>query len=336
MKISVVVPVYNSEKYISYCVKSVISQTYENWELILVDDGSTDNSLEILKDLAKKDSRIYLIHQENAGPGRARNVGIFHASGEYIVFLDSDDRINKDYLSLLSQKNEDVVFIDVNQTDEKFHILKKEYMSSFKNLSKDALLRQQMTGKINWGGVRKAVKRKLLLNNMIEFSEHKIGEEAIYSFLVLWNAKSFSFIDKAVYTYVNHAGSQSSTQMDDPWGNVALSLKKRIIEMDLYSNYGNTLNSFIITAAVISLARMALRYDYCLYRKLAKNRIQKLQKDIDSRCSIDFCSVDKKVFFLYPFLKGGWITPIFIISRLRRICGKINIFYIKKMSKNLW
>lgn len=322
MKISVIVPVHNSEKYISYCVKSVIAQTYENWELILVDDGSTDNSLKILQALAKKDNRIYVIHQENEGPGRARNVGIVHATGDYIVFLDSDDRINKDYLSLLSKRNEDVVFIDVNQTDEKFHILKREYMSSFKNLPKDVLLRQQMTGKINWGGVRKAVKRDLLLDNKIEFSKHKIGEEALYSFLVLWNAKSFSFIDRAVYTYVKHAESQSSTQMDDPWGKVALSLKKRIIEMDLYSNYGNTLNAFIITAAAISLDRMALRYDYCSYRKLAKNRIQNLRKEIDSRYSIDFYSLDKKVIFLYPFLKVGWITPVYIISRLRRVCGK--------------
>lgn len=156
MKISVIVPVYNSEKYVGRCVDSIIAQTYQNWELILVDDGSTDNSLSILQEYENHDSRIKVIHQNNEGPGIARNTGIINAIGDYIVFVDSDDRISEDYFDLLSKKNEDVVFIDVDQVDEDFRVLKREHMSSFEGLSKDAFLRQQMTGKINWGGGTKS------------------------------------------------------------------------------------------------------------------------------------------------------------------------------------
>lgn len=152
MKISVIVPVYNSEKYVRRCIESVIMQTYQNWELIMVDDGSEDNSLTILYEYEKQDSRIKVIHQDNKGPGNARNKGINHATGDYIVFVDSDDRIDENYFSLLSKKTEDVVFINVVQINETTKRKKKEYMSKYSHFSKDRLLRQQLTGKINWGG----------------------------------------------------------------------------------------------------------------------------------------------------------------------------------------
>jgi len=99
MKISVIVPVYNAERYISRCVDSILKQTYSDWELLLVDDGSKDNSLAILNDYGKKDSRIRTFHQENAGAGAARNVGLENAIGDYIVFIDSDDFVEPDFFS---------------------------------------------------------------------------------------------------------------------------------------------------------------------------------------------------------------------------------------------
>lgn len=320
MKISVIVPVYNSERYISRCIDSILVQKYQNWELILIDDGSTDGSLSILNEYEKKDSRIKVFHQDNTGPGIARNVGISLATGDYIVFVDSDDKISMDYFELLSKKTEDVVFIDINQVDEEFRILKKESMSSYKKLSKDVFLRQQMTGKINWGGDRKAVKKDLLLNNKIGFSKHKIGEEAIYSFLVLWNAKSFSFIDGSVYEYVNRVGSQSDLPMDDPWGDVVLSIKKKIMEMGLYMSYADTINAFTVMAATVSLDKMASKYDIRTYKKLAKEKMQTFYNNIDLQYSIDFRNLDKKAIALYPLLKMGWITPIYFISHLRKLC----------------
>lgn len=150
--ISVIIPVYNSEKYVGRCIESVQAQTYTDWQLILVDDGSKDKSLEICHEYAGSDTRIRVIHQENAGPGIARNVGLEYANGKYVVFIDSDDYIEKEYFQLLSEHDEDVVYIDVRNVDESGRVLKEEYMSTNKGLSLDSILRRQMTGNISWGG----------------------------------------------------------------------------------------------------------------------------------------------------------------------------------------
>ena len=153
MTISVIVPVYNTEFLVGRCIDSITAQTYPDWELILVDDGSTDGSLGVLREYESRDSRIKVIHQENAGPGLARNKGIQNASGDYIVFVDSDDVVKPDYFEKLSHETADVVFIDINQVDEDFHVQREEHMSDYRDLSKDDLLRSQMTGKFPWGGV---------------------------------------------------------------------------------------------------------------------------------------------------------------------------------------
>lgn len=151
-KISVIIPIYNAETYVSRCIESVLDQTYCNWQMILVDDGSKDKSLEICQKYADVDNRISVIHQENAGPGIARNTGIAKASGNYVVFIDSDDYIEKDYFLLLSEHDEDVIFINVRDVDEYGRVLKEDFMAKNKNLSIETILRRQMTGKIDWGG----------------------------------------------------------------------------------------------------------------------------------------------------------------------------------------
>ena len=93
--ISVIVPVYNVEQYLKKCLDSVISQTYTNLEIILVDDGSTDNSLSICREFEKLDARVRVFSQNNRGPGSARNTGLNHAKGIYIAFVDSDDYLDK-------------------------------------------------------------------------------------------------------------------------------------------------------------------------------------------------------------------------------------------------
>lgn len=99
--ISVIVPVYNSEKYLKNCIDSVFSQTYQNWELVLVDDGSSDASGEICDYYSRSDKRVKVIHQNNAGVSAARNTGIETACGQYIMFIDSDDSITEDCIEIL-------------------------------------------------------------------------------------------------------------------------------------------------------------------------------------------------------------------------------------------
>ena len=113
-KVSVIVPIYNTEKYLPDCLNSIISQTYKDLEIILVDDGSTDKSGKIIDDYAKKDKRIKVIHQKNAGQSAARNKGIKTATGAYLSFVDSDDRIKPSFIDeLLALYEEDGISIAV-------------------------------------------------------------------------------------------------------------------------------------------------------------------------------------------------------------------------------
>lgn len=116
--ISVIIPVYNVEEYLRECVESVINQTYENLEIILVDDGSTDSSGKICEEYLDKDSRVTVIHQKNSGPSKTRNTGINNANGKYIYFLDSDDYIELNAVERLvttaESNSADLVFFDAH------------------------------------------------------------------------------------------------------------------------------------------------------------------------------------------------------------------------------
>ena len=101
--VSIVVPVYNGDRYLQECVDSILAQTYKNTEIILVDDGSTDLSSKICDDYAKNNDRVKAIHQKNGGVSSARNTGIDYASGEFITFIDADDTINRDYIEYLHE-----------------------------------------------------------------------------------------------------------------------------------------------------------------------------------------------------------------------------------------
>lgn len=316
-KISVIVPVYNAENYLNRCIESVLTQTYTDWQMVLVDDGSKDESLKVCQEYADLDNRIRVIHQENAGPGIARNTGIAAANGDYIVFIDSDDYIEKDYFQLLSEHDEDVVFINVRDVDEDGRVLKEDFMAKNKNLSIETVLRRQMTGKIDWGGVRKALKINILRDNNVKYTKHKIGEEALYSFQVLWYAKSVAFIDKPLYNYVQRDDSQSHLKMDDPWGGVALAMKDKVQEMDLYPNFANTINAFLLTASAVSANCLANNYPLSSYLTEVKRCRRHLDEVIDRKYPIDKNNMSGKVRIVGWLLQHGFYLLIWVLAKLK-------------------
>ena len=319
MKISVIVPVYNAANYIAKCIQSVQNQTFSSWELILIDDGSQDNSLDIIRRFAIEDDRIKVIHQENSGAGMARNNGIENAIGDYIVFLDSDDYISEKYLSLLSSHNEDVVFIDVEAVDEGGNVVRREYLSQYKNMDKDDFLRAQMTGKINWGGVRKAVKRKIIDTNNIRYSDHKVGEEALFTYSSVFNSKTIGFIEKPVYFYIQRADSLSHAKIDDPWGEVALALKTKTKENGSYIKYANTINAFLLTAAAVSSDRLAMNYSREVYNNKMNILYASLVANIDKDFPIDYRHMSMKAIVLGKLLLEKHFKLIWLISKCKHL-----------------
>lgn len=126
--ISIIIPVYNSEKYIEKTVQSVLDQSYKEFELLIVDDGSYDNSYQILKLLSKQDSRIHLFHQKNKGVSTARNIALDHATGKYIVFIDSDDYLPKDALKIRIEdiNDNDLLITSFQKVDEYGNVIEQE------------------------------------------------------------------------------------------------------------------------------------------------------------------------------------------------------------------
>lgn len=321
MKYSIVVPVYNAERYLRRCIESIINQRYREWELLLINDGSIDNSQTIIDEYIDKDSRIKSIYQNNAGPGAARNKALDNICGEYVVFVDADDYIDTEYLSLLEKKTinqADIIFIDVIQVDSKGKLLRDESMSRYMELDKDTLLRSMMTGMIPWGGVRKVIKRNLLDTNGIRYSNLKVGEEAAFSFCSLYYAKSIAFLDdKPVYMYAVHNDSQSNIKMDDPWGGTFEVLKGLLQKMQIYEKYADSLNAFNVSSTVVSIDRITQSYKNKERKKRLKSRIQLYIERRDRNFSIDTSCIPLKAKIFIPFLNSKQAWPIVIASSLR-------------------
>ena len=318
MKISVIIPVFNAAVYIEKCIQSVLNQTFTSWELILIDDGSTDNSFEIIRNFAEGDGRIRAFHQENSGAGMARNKGIENAVGDYVVFLDSDDYISENYFSLLSAHDEDVVFIDVDGVSPEGNVVREEHLSKYVDSDKETILRKQMTGCIPWGGVRKAVKRSIINENDIRYTHHKIGEEAIYSFLVLYHAKTIGFINKPVYFYLQRLDSQSHTIMENPWGDVAIRLRDCVKELGVYEEYATTLNAFILAAAAGSTNRIASAYTYKEYSDKIRKRYEQYKSELDQKYGIDNQYLSLKAKVLGCLFRKKMFRLAYILAQLKK------------------
>lgn len=218
--ISVIIPVYNVEQYLRQCVDSVLAQTYTNYEILLVDDGSADNSGVICDEYSSKDKRIKVIHQKNAGLSEARNCGFDSSNGEYVYFLDSDDWIQPKTLSVLVRtahdENADIVFFDSMsfEDSEKGYKIPQRYIRKHdypvgKGL---AVFEQMQANKEFHSAVPLLFLRKAFLaDSGIRFYPGILYEDMLFTFEVLTKANQVSQCKEAFYQrrYRNHSITQS-------------------------------------------------------------------------------------------------------------------------------
>lgn len=317
MKISVIIPVYNAEEYLRKCLDSVCNQTYMDWEVIAVDDGSLDNSYEILQEYAAKDSRFIIETKKNEGPGLTRNRALDEATGDYIVFLDSDDYIDKNYFELLARKyNEtkaEVIFIDVLQEDINGKILRYEKMSNFKDLNRKDMIGCQMTGYMPWGGVRKAASRDLVEREQLRYSEDTVGEEAIFSLELLRNANNAVFIEKPLYHYVNHPGSQSK----NPNGTWEVTLKKmeeHLKAKGIMEEYRDALASFAFVVLILWLLRFAKQNSLLETRMAFKGKIAEFKNKFRNDLKSNYMRKEARI--IYRLVKHDLVLIVVIAAKL--------------------
>ncbi len=209
--ISIIVPIYNAEKYLNKCIKSLINQTKEELEFILVNDGSIDTSEEIVK--SYKDKRIKYFKNPNQGIGKTRNFGIDKATGKYIMFLDSDDYLREDACKTLYNKAEeeklDLVICNFYREEEDKpleEIKMKEFNNTTLKENKNLLL------DINLSPWNKLYKRSLLEKNKIKFVEDLKYEDAPFVIEAMYKAKKIGLVNKPLNYYVIHNNSETTVR----------------------------------------------------------------------------------------------------------------------------
>lgn len=205
--ISVIIPVYNSEKYLKECVDSVLAQTYKNYEILLIDDGSIDNSLSICNEYAKADSHVKVFHKENGGASSARNVGLDQALGKYIFFLDSDDYIKEDTFEKMIKtavdEKVDLVFCEAEAfDDEQGTTLSDHYTYKSKYLSGNPIdiMESMMQNKEFHVAIWMLLLEKSIFdNNNLRFKEGIIYEDMIISYQFYCLANRAAHVNEKLY-----------------------------------------------------------------------------------------------------------------------------------------
>ena len=204
IKVSIIVPVYNSEQYISKCLDSILGQTYKNIELIIINDGSKDNSLNICKKYYENNKNIIkLINNKNQGVAKTRNDGIKISTGKYIMFIDNDDFIDKDYIEKyvrsIENNNSDIVIGGYRRVNTKNKTL-------FTKIMKNEVYRYIQLAP--WG---KIYKRDFLIKNELQFLDYSLGEDVYFNVCAYFCTNKISIIDYVGYNWFYNENSVSNS-----------------------------------------------------------------------------------------------------------------------------
>lgn len=295
--ISVIVPIYNTSKYLDRCMQSIISQTVKNIEIILIDDGSTDNSLAICKEYEKMYKNIRVYHQKNLGQGAARNIGIVKARGKYIGFVDSDDYIDKNmykYMLGLAENNElDIVcckYERVFSNEDVFKAIEINKTNKLK-VGKENLIKSFLLNEISASPCDKVFRKEFLLNNNIMFPEGSYYEDIYMILSSVYYSNTLILNETAFYKYFKRINS--TTLLSD----------ERHLS-DLYKQIKNCYN-FIYKNYDYKKFSIELKSSKFLYN----NMILKLLKDLNKEIKAErfFEKLPKKLIIFGASAAGGLI-----------------------------
>lgn len=248
-KISAIIPVYNAEKYLTQALNSIITQTIKDIEIICVDDSSTDNSLQIIKNYAQKDSRIKIIQQKNSFAGVARNNGLKVANGEYVIFLDADDYFSpKMFETMYSNAittNSDITICKsqtiLQETGEikiNDYAVNNKYLIGRTNFTATDISKYIFQSCAGWAW-DKLYKREFLLQNGLQFQALRHSNDTYFVLMSLILAKKISTINEIFVTYRVHSSSLANTRTIQPecFYYALKQLKDKLFEIKKYQKF---------------------------------------------------------------------------------------------------
>jgi len=268
--VSIVVPVYNVEKLVERCIQSILNQTYNNLEIIMVNDGSTDNSLHILTHYQDQDKRIKIIDQKNQGLSGARNSGIKYAKGDYILFVDSDDIIESsliaDCLELIQKDKSDIIVYGYKKVKEDMTLIAEPNFGNT-TLSKDEAFKKLLRLDISPMACNKFIKTDLLKKYNIEFPLSKLHEDIGTTYKIFWRASQVSTTSKSYYYWINREESITSSITFKHINHlIELLIEKKIFlnNLDIFENYKTSYNVGVLKLLNLMLERSLNAYSSIL------------------------------------------------------------------------
>ena len=273
-KISIIVPVYNKEKYLRDCVDSILQQTYKDFELILVDDGSKDSSWNIIKEYADKEERVVPIHQENAGVSAARNAGLDSAQGKWICFVDADDYLPKDGIQILvehgEKSNADIVNANATRVedDKQFKIF------NFNNEIVKGNIYPRLVHFAPWAQL---FKRSIIEEHHLRYVKGlAYSEDNVFILNYSLYASSIEFVNDSVY---NYRINQDSAIQNKDYKKVAYHQMWAAHEVYKLKDKESSLRNFIINRTKILISSSINAYVYRAINVLKINDIIRLYSD---------------------------------------------------------
>lgn len=309
VKISVIVPVYNVEKYLRECLDSLINQTLTDIEIICINDGSTDNSLEILKEYAKKDDRIKVINQENKGLGATRNIGINIAKGDYISFIDSDDFLElttyeKTY-EICAEKNLDMIMfklINYDDEEDRYYTSKYYEMKKIESIVNDNVFDYKDLGdaifNIAVSACNKLYNRNFIIQNNFKFPKNIAFEDNYFFWNVLLSAKRIYFCKEHLYKRRRHLnsiiGKKGKNHID------TIKINNLIFQIFLNNNIFNKYNSKLYNRKIqiIYSRYINIKYEYkeLFFEEMKKDFIKILNHEKYPDFINNLNNINKQIF----------------------------------------
>lgn len=324
-KVSVIVPVYNVEKYLDKCVKSICNQSYQNLEIILVDDGSTDSSAEMCDTYAKVDARVKVIHKENGGLADARNVGIEHAKGDYLLFIDSDDWIHQELVEknivIAEKEDTDVVIFDYVGVQQDGTVC-SQFCANLEPMKVFSILEEPRLITASCSAVNKLYKTSFWKSTGLKFPKGRYYEDLGTIPKLMALAKRVIYLKETLYYYLMREGSIMHTS------NFEKNYKDRTAVLDdvllffreknILEKYKNELeylifeNGYYIPSREIVLNDKKSPY-LEKFREYAKGRFP----DIDKNIYVKDLSGKNKILWL--LLKKRQYNAMIALSYARRL-----------------
>ena len=329
---SVIVAIYNVEPYLDRCLSSIVTQTYSNLEIILVDDGSTDRSSSICDEWAQRDKRVKVIHKKNGGAGYARNSGLEAATGEYVAFVDSDDYLEPEMYRQLMQEAAsnkiDCVYCGFRQQLPSLQFADVIEMGAMRygkddieHLSRRFVM-DFWCNRLNFG-IWHGVFRRELINFKFVNERENMSEDLLFTLMFLRNCKSFSYIPSALYNYMFNAKSLSRNYNEQTFSKILATARviNEIYEGTHYEKAGNAYalcQVYFLMRFPIMKSKLSLRKKYRIFKNILRSE------------EYNRMLQDKKLFKFQSGLKYRLIKMVYALQREKRV--KLNFLAILLIS----